>query len=155
MNVRFFQGFQTNQVDDNGKPAIRVCWHYEPTDYEGDVLWSKPYNSRQDAEDDAEFEANEDEDDATQEQVAASVATVKIRYAGERVTLTWEPAQASAPIRVDGASTGYQTADARHGTRNAVQIACQYTWPEVFGTLSVGDDWDGVPAWDDVSYETL
>lgn len=86
--------------------------------------------------------------------------TVRITYAGETVTMTWDGAQASAPILVDGDATGYQTADARHRTGAAVRLACSRVWGKVYETREDAET-DGhaadshVTIWDYVEYETL
>lgn len=77
------------------------------------------------------------------------VQQVRIEYGGETVTMSWDGAQASAPITVDGESTPYQTADARHSTAQAVRLVARYTWPEC------GDFADGSEAWDGLSFETI
>ena len=74
-------------------------------------------------------------------------AEIKITYGEETVTMVWDSAQASAPITVDGESTPYQTADARHSTAQAVRLAARYVWPEF-------DFADGSEAWGELSYET-
>lgn len=46
--VRVFRGDTTRQVDDSGPsatPADPEKWYYEPRDYEGDMLWSRGYDS--------------------------------------------------------------------------------------------------------------
>jgi len=46
--VRFFRGASTRQVDGHtGKPALKTKWYYEPEDYEGDVLFSSPFDTYQ------------------------------------------------------------------------------------------------------------
>lgn len=47
--VRIFRGDETNQLDSDGHRADPEKWYYEPSDYEGDVLWSRGYGSRADA----------------------------------------------------------------------------------------------------------
>lgn len=42
---RLFLGQSTKQVDTNGARAIPLKWYYEPTDYESNELYSKPYDS--------------------------------------------------------------------------------------------------------------
>ena len=40
---RVFQGHETKQIDGHtGAPAQDGAWHFEPADYDGDVLWSAP-----------------------------------------------------------------------------------------------------------------
>jgi len=86
------------------------------------------------------------------------ITRVEITYGGESVIMSWDGSEASAPIRVDGETTQYQTASARHRTANAVLLAARYAWPET--------EWPEVPlhgsesiesneAWDELSYETL
>jgi beta-carotene hydroxylase len=56
-NYRVFQGKDTRQVDGHtGKAALKDSWYYEPSDYEGDVLYSVAYASRE-----AAYEAAEEE----------------------------------------------------------------------------------------------
>lgn len=84
--------------------------------------------------------------------------TVKITFGGETVRMQWDGSQASAPIRVDGQNTPWQTANARHRTANAVLLVARHVWPEV--------DWPAVPefgsarikeneAWDELGYTTV
>lgn len=87
--------------------------------------------------------------------------TIKITYGNETAILTCNLADASAPLRVDGDATPYQTADARHRVSLAVALACRTVWPEV--------DWPVIPAtgsvdpdavlvgeaWDEMVYETV
>lgn len=47
---RVFRGDETGQLRFDGKPADPERWYYEPVDYDGDVLWSRGYESRADAE---------------------------------------------------------------------------------------------------------
>lgn len=88
-----------------------------------------------------------------------STERVKITY-GETVIMEWDGAQASAPIRVDGVSIGYQTADARHRTADAVRLAASKVWGPVYDTAEDAEA-DGRSAsseiviWDDLEYETL
>ena len=63
--------------------------------------------------------------------------TITITYGDETATLTCDLADASAPLRVDGDATPYQTADARHRVSLAVALACRTVWPEA--------DWPEVP----------
>lgn len=56
-NYRVFQGKDTRQVDGyTGKAALKDSWYYEPSDYEGDVLYSVAYASQE-----AAYEAAEEE----------------------------------------------------------------------------------------------
>ena len=84
--------------------------------------------------------------------------TIKITYGGETVRLTCNLSEASAPLKVDGVTTQYQTADARHRTAFAVLLAASVAWPGVqwpdcprFG----GDDVQDNEAWDELEYTTL
>lgn len=78
-----------------------------------------------------------------------STERVKITYGSDTIIMTWDGAQASAPILVDGIQYQYQTADARHKTGEAVRLAASIAWPDV-------RDWSaGSEAWDDLEYETL
>jgi hypothetical protein len=48
--ARIFQGSSTRQVDGHtSKPAQTSGWYWEPEDYEGDVLWSEAYPTREEA----------------------------------------------------------------------------------------------------------
>lgn len=85
-----------------------------------------------------------------------TTTTIRIEYGTDHVIMTWDGAQASAPIRVDGETTPYQTASARHRTDLAVALACRVawpeaTWPEVPATGSVGE-LEATEAWDEMSY---
>jgi len=74
---------------------------------------------------------------------------VRITFGGETLMMSWDGTEASAPIRLDGAPTQYQTADARHRVSEAVRLVCPLAWPEV-------RDWEeGSEAWDELEYETL
>lgn len=54
---RVFQGHTTRQIDGHtARAAQPQGWYYEPTDYEGDVLYSVAYATRQAAEDAATIE---------------------------------------------------------------------------------------------------
>ena len=44
--VRVFRAEDTRQVDAQGRPAVSGAWYWEPTDYDGDVLWSSPSKTR-------------------------------------------------------------------------------------------------------------
>jgi hypothetical protein len=48
-NVRIFRGDATRQRQYNGEPADPELWYYEPSDYDGDVVWSTGYGSYADA----------------------------------------------------------------------------------------------------------
>lgn len=87
--------------------------------------------------------------------------TVRVTYAGATITMTWNGAQASAPILVDGGSIGRQTADARHRTALAVALAAASCWPEVewpevpaAGHIDMETWAAGCEAWDDLEYAT-
>lgn len=74
---------------------------------------------------------------------------VKITVGTETLTMEWDGTQASAPIILDGIETGYQTADARHRTEEAVRLALrEYCKGE-------GDGVSVDSLWDDVEYETV
>ena len=77
------------------------------------------------------------------------IETIRITYGSDTVIMTWDGTQASAPIRVDGTSTQYQTADARHRTADAVRLVAGLVWSDV-------RDWsEGTEAWDDLAYEQV
>ena len=77
--------------------------------------------------------------------------TIEIIYGSDKVIMQWDGAQASAPIKLDGQATQYQTADARHRTADAVRLACRLAWPEV-----PSDSWDeGGEAWDAMAYQVV
>ena len=60
--ARIFQGHTTRQIDGHtGQAAQADAWYYEPEDYEGDVLWSEPFASREEAEQAAEAVASQEE----------------------------------------------------------------------------------------------
>jgi hypothetical protein len=89
-------------------------------------------------------------------------STVKIKYGSNTIVMSWDGAQASAPILVNGEPTQYQTADARHRTQLAVALACLVAWPDVewpavpsVGSIDLGHWAEDNEAWDDVSYETV
>lgn len=42
-----FEGKDTRQLDAYGKPADPEAWYYEPCGYEGDVLWSEPFDTEE------------------------------------------------------------------------------------------------------------
>lgn len=47
---RFFRGFDTGQLNGatGGGPDI-LAWYYEPIDYNGRVLWSRPFATKAEA----------------------------------------------------------------------------------------------------------
>lgn len=49
VTVRVFRGSETQQLDVSGSPAQPQSWYCEPSDYEGDVLWSEAYASEEEA----------------------------------------------------------------------------------------------------------
>lgn len=51
--------------------------------------------------------------------------TIYFRYGSTRGTISFNGGDASAPILLDGDSTGYQTADARHSLERAVQMVLE------------------------------
>lgn len=75
----------------------------------------------------------------------ATQIKVEIEYLGDRCLMEWAPSEASAPILLDGQSTPYQTADARHRTADAVRLMAKIVWPEVDWSADEG-------AWDELSY---
>lgn len=77
------------------------------------------------------------------------MTTIQITYGGETVTMRCDLAQAGAPIYVEGSAIVYRTADARHGTAEAVRLAARSVWPEC------GDFADGSEAWNDLAYKTV
>lgn len=73
---------------------------------------------------------------------------IVIKFGSDTVTMSWDGAQASAPILVDGEPTGYQTADARHRTADAVRLAAGRVWPE--------ENFEGASdAWAQLGYSTV
>ncbi len=48
--TRIFPGHVTRQVTIDGRPALTDRWYWEPASYEGDVLWSIGYATRDEAE---------------------------------------------------------------------------------------------------------
>lgn len=85
--------------------------------------------------------------------------TVAIHYGSDTVEMTWDGAHASAPICIDGDSTQYQTADARHRTEAAVRLCCRLCWGPVYdteeGAEANGMDPGRCCIWDEVEYETV
>lgn len=58
---RLFQGKDTRQIDGHTtQPAEPDGWYYEPSDYEGDTLWSPPYPTREAAEAAAEAQIEDE-----------------------------------------------------------------------------------------------
>lgn len=55
-NYRMFRGINTQQIDVYNNPAIETFWYFEPIDYEGDVLWSEGFFTKEDAECAAEYD---------------------------------------------------------------------------------------------------
>ncbi len=51
-DFRFFQGKDSKQIDLRGNEASPDAWYWEPTDYEGDVLWSSAFDTKQAAQED-------------------------------------------------------------------------------------------------------
>jgi len=48
---RVFLGDQTRQRNGrSGEPSNPGQWYYEPLDYVGDVLWSRPYDTEAEAD---------------------------------------------------------------------------------------------------------
>ena len=48
---RLFQGKDTRQIDGHTTQGARdIAWYWEPVTYEGDVLYSNPYESKNEAE---------------------------------------------------------------------------------------------------------
>ena len=69
--------------------------------------------------------------------------TVTIRVGkGEPMFMTWDPTQSAAPIKLDGQETGFQTADAKHSTKQAVRLVLRA--PCAADGVSVDDVWDDV-----------
>lgn len=74
-------------------------------------------------------------------------ATYTILVDGEKVaTMTADFAQASSPLLLDGESTPYQVADARHRTQRAAEMLLSWCWSSG-GPLCDTDD-DGEPEGD-------
>lgn len=83
--------------------------------------------------------------------------TVKITYDGRTVRMQFNGAQASAPIKLDGVSTQYQTADARHRTDWAVLLIASHVWPDAEWPScprNGSDEIEANEAWDALAYET-
>jgi hypothetical protein len=55
---------------------------------------------------------------------------IKFTYGSTSGVITWDGADASAPILLDGDSTGYQTADASHRLSNAVELVLSKAFGE-------------------------
>lgn len=46
-HYRLFQGKDTRQIDGHTtRPAEAEAWYWEPSDYEGDTLWSEAFATR-------------------------------------------------------------------------------------------------------------
>lgn len=59
---RVFQGKTTRQIDGHTThEAEPEGWYYEPSDYEGDVLYSEPYATEEEARTAAEMDLGEAE----------------------------------------------------------------------------------------------
>ena len=82
-----------------------------------------------------------------------STTQIKITNGSDSVVMSWDAAQASAPIRIDGVTSQYQTADARHDLETAVRLVAAAVWPEDGATSA---DWrEGTEAWDGLGYEPV
>jgi hypothetical protein len=55
---------------------------------------------------------------------------IKFTYGNTQGVITWNGAEASAPILLDGDSTGYQTADASHRLSTAVELVLSKAFGE-------------------------
>jgi hypothetical protein len=61
---RVFQGKDTRQLDGHTiRPAEAEAWYWEPGDYDGDILWSEAFATRE-AADEAARASIADLDDA-------------------------------------------------------------------------------------------
>ena len=59
---RVFQGKETKQIDEQTtRPAEAESWYYEPSDYKGDVLYSPPFATQDEADTAAAMELQEAE----------------------------------------------------------------------------------------------
>lgn len=48
MKARVFQGYNTTQIDGHTcEEASYTGWYWEPTDYDGDVLYSDAYTTKE------------------------------------------------------------------------------------------------------------
>lgn len=91
-----------------------------------------------------------------------SKTKLRADYGGEEIIVEADFAQASSPILVDGQSTPYQVADARHSHSIAVALAVSYALNADLPECPAGmtpDEWheqvQQYPDWDEVSYETV
>lgn len=88
-----------------------------------------------------------------------TTTSIRITYGDDVCTMTWDGVQASAPILLDGVSTGYQTADARHRVGEAVRLVAGRQWGTVYDTQEDADEADPTAdpstycVWDEVGYE--
>lgn len=94
--------------------------------------------------------------------VVTPTKVVRIEYGSDTLTMRWDPAQASAPIVLDGDATPYSTADARHRISHAVRLVLGYAYrAPIYETEEEAraderdPDGDNVVVWDDVAYEVL
>lgn len=55
---------------------------------------------------------------------------IKFTCGSTKGVITFDGSQASAPILLDGGSTGFQTADARHRTEEAVRLVLSKAFDE-------------------------
>ncbi len=88
------------------------------------------------------------------------MTNVRIKVGSNTSIMSWDGANASAPISVDGQSTPFRTADARHRTPDAVRLICGYLFGPIYDTdedaLADGRQpgIDEIVIWDHVEYET-
>lgn len=86
------------------------------------------------------------------------MSMIRITYGSDVIRLRCDLAEASAHLVVDGETTAWQTADARHNTDHAVLLAAMVAWPEVCWPTRPRYGSDRVQAndaWDRLVYETL
>jgi hypothetical protein len=86
------------------------------------------------------------------------MARYSLTVGSTTVVVEYDGSQASAPIVVDGVSTQYQTADARHHTDAAMRLAASVAFGAVYETVAdaLADGRrpgvDSIVIWDDVEY---
>ncbi|HQZ67732.1 MAG TPA: hypothetical protein PLY87_21730 [Planctomycetaceae bacterium] len=72
-----------------------------------------------------------------------ATATYQINVDGEPVsTMTADFAQASSPLLMDGESTPYQVADARHRKIEAAEMLLQNAWSNGCAVCEIDSDGD-------------
>lgn len=55
-SYRIFRGSETKQLTAFRKPASPDAWYFEPSDYDGDMLWSMGHATEHEAQEAAELD---------------------------------------------------------------------------------------------------